>query len=408
MFEFFIAARYLRAKRKQVMISVISVISVIGVATGVMALVIALAVTNGLRNTTQRTFLAATAHVMVMEKTRGPGIEGWQTIADKLAKLPGVHDATPALYDTAFISGPINSVGVGIKGLSFLPGSYLPEILLHLNKGSVDDLRVKDGLPGVILGVETAKQIGAVVGTHVSLLIPNGDITPFGPRPSYENVRVAGLFESGMYNYDNGLAFMALADVQRLWGYGDIVNSIEMNLTDIYQAPAVAKAAEPVIGKDLAATTWQEQNRPILDAFQLERMVAVITIGLIQLVAALNILTALVMMVMEKHRDIAILMSMGARVGQIRRIFIYKGAIIGATGTVIGLILGYGISYFAERYQWLKLDQAVYSLKYLPLEADWSDAFWIAGAAMAVSLLATNYPAWSATKITPVESMRYE
>ena len=406
MFEFFIAARYLRAKRKQVMISVISVISVIGVATGVMALVIALAVTNGLRNTTQRTFLAATAHVMVMEKTRGPGIEGWQTIADKLAKLPGVHDATPALYDTAFISGPINSVGVGIKGLSFLPGSYLPEILLHLNKGSVDDLRVKDGLPGVILGVETAKQIGAVVGTHVSLLIPNGDITPFGPRPSYENVRVAGLFESGMYNYDNGLAFMALADVQRLWGYGDIVNSIEMNLTDIYQAPAVAKAAEPVIGKDLAATTWQEQNRPILDAFQLERMVAVITIGLIQLVAALNILTALVMMVMEKHRDIAILMSPMAITGE--EAVGYKGAIIGATGTVIGLILGYGISYFAERYQWLKLDQAVYSLKYLPLEADWSDAFWIAGAAMAVSLLATIYPAWSATKITPVESMRYE
>ena len=408
MFELFIAGRYLRAKRQQVMISVISVISVIGVATGVMALVIALAVTNGLRNTTQRTFLAATAHVMVMEKTRGPGIEGWQGIAEKLAKLPGVQSASPALYDAAHVSGPVNSLGMSIKGLSFAPGGFLPDILLHLKEGSLDDLRVKDGMPGILLGVEAAKQMGAVVGKPVNLLIPNGDITPYGPRPSYENVRVAGLFESGMNNYDNGLAFMALGDVQRLWGYSDIVNSIELNLTDIYQAPEVAKAAEAVIGKDLAATTWEEQNRPILDAFQLEKMVAVITIGLIQLVAALNILTTLVMMVMEKHRDIAILMALGARVGQVRRIFVYKGAIIGSIGIVIGLALGYGISYFAERYQWLKLDQAVYSLKYLPLEANWSDAIWIAGAAMGVSLLATIYPAWSATKITPVESMRYE
>jgi lipoprotein-releasing system permease protein len=408
MFELFIAGRYLRAKRKQVMISVISVISVIGVATGVMALVVALAVTNGLRNTTQRTFLAATAHVMVMEKTRGPGIEGWQGIAEKLARLPGVQAATPALYDSAFVTGPVNSLGVGIKGLSFAAGGYLPDILVHLKVGSLDDLRVKDGMPGILLGVEAAKQMGAVVGKPVDLLIPNGDITAFGPRPSFEKVRVAGLFESGMYNYDNGLAFMALGDVQKLWGYGDIVNSIEMNLGDIYHAPEVAKAAEAVIGDRLVAQTWQEQNRSILDAFQLERMVAVITISLIQLVAALNILTTLVMMVMEKHRDIAILMAMGARSGQIRRIFIYKGAIIGAIGIVIGLALGYGISYFAERYQWLKLDQAVYSLKYLPLEADWSDAIWIAAAAMAVSLLATIYPAWSATKITPVESMRYE
>jgi lipoprotein-releasing system permease protein len=312
------------------------------------------------------------------------------------------------LYDSAFVTGTINSLGVGIKGISVAKGSYLPDILLHLREGSLQDLNLKDGIPGVILGVETAKQIGAVVGKTVNLLIPNGNITPLGPRPSYENVRVAGLFESGMYNYDNGLAFMALSDVQRLWGYDDIVNSIELNLDDIYQAPEVAKAAEPVMGTALAATTWEEQNRPILDAFQLERMVAVITIGLIQLVAALNILTTLVMMVMEKHRDIAILMAMGARAGQIRRIFIYKGAIIGGIGIVIGLVLGYGISYFAERYQWLKLDQAVYSLKYLPLEANWSDAIWIAGAAMAVSLLATIYPAWSATKITPVESMRYE
>jgi lipoprotein-releasing system permease protein len=406
MFELFIAGRYLRAKRKQVMISVISVISVIGVATGVMALVIALAVTNGLRNTTQRTFLAATAHVMVMEKQRGPGIEAWQAVADKLAKLPGVQSASPALYDATQISTPLNNLGMSIKGLSFAPGGFLPDILQHLKAGSLEPMRSNDGTPGILLGVEAAKQLGAEVGTRVNLLIL--DQNPYGVRPTFETVRVAGLFESGMYNYDNGLAFMALADVQKLWKYADIVNSIELNLDDIYAAPEVAKAAEAVIGKDLAAQTWQEQNRSILDAFQLERMVSVITIGLIQLVAALNILTTLVMMVMEKHRDIAILMALGARVGQIRRIFVYKGAIIGAIGILIGLVLGYGISYFADKYQWLKLDQTVYSLKYLPLEANWSDAIWISAAAMAVSLLATIYPAWSATKITPVESMRYE
>jgi lipoprotein-releasing system permease protein len=343
---------------------------------------------------------------MVMEKTRGPGIEGWQAVADKLAKLPGVQSASPALYDTTQVTGPITSLGMSVKGISFAPGGFLPDILLHLKEGSLDGLRARGDTPGILLGVEAAKQIGAVVGTQVNLLIL--DPTPYGARPAFESVRVAGLFESGMYTYDNGLAFMALGDVQRLWRYPDIVNSIELNLGDIYKAPEVAKAAETVIGKDLAATTWQEQNRQILEAFQLERMVTVITIGLIQLVAALNILITLVMMVMEKNRDIAILMAMGARAGQIRRIFVFKGAIIGAVGIAIGLVMGYGISFFAEKYQWLKLDQTVYSLKYLPLEANWSDAIWIAAAAMAVSLLATIYPAWSATKITPVESMRYE
>ncbi len=405
MFELFIAGRYLRAKRKQVVISVISVISVIGVATGVMALVIALAVTNGLHNTTQRTFLAATAHVMVMEKERGPGIEGWEGIAQKLAKLPGVESASPALYDATQVSTPLNSMGMSIKGLSFAQGSYLPDILVHLKEGNIGDMRAGDE-PKIILGIESAKQIGALLGSRVNLLIL--DQTPFGARPKFESVRVAGIFESGMYNYDNGLAFMALGDVQKLWGYPDIVNSIELNLRDIYKATDVAKAAEAVIGDKLAATTWQEQNKPILDAFQLERMVSVITISLIQLVAGLNILTTLVMMVMEKNRDIAILMAMGAKTKQIRRIFIYKGAIIGAIGIVIGLVLGYGISYLAERYQWLKLDASVYSIKYLPLETNWTDAIWIAAAAMAVSLLATIYPARSATKITPVESMRYE
>ena len=201
---------------------------------------------------------------------------------------------------------------------------------------------------------------------------------------------------------------MTLEDVQRLFDYGDIVNAIELNLDDIYAAPEVAKQAEAVIGPDLQAITWEESNSTIREAFHMERIVTGITIGLILLVAALNILITLIMMVMEKHRDIAVLMSMGARAAQIRRIFLLKGAIIGGLGTGIGLVLGYTLSYFANRYQWIPLSAEVYSFSYVPFEPQWLDGIWITAVAIGVSLLATLYPARSATRIEPVEAMRYE
>jgi lipoprotein-releasing system permease protein len=196
--------------------------------------------------------------------------------------------------------------------------------------------------------------------------------------------------------------------MQRLFGLGDVLNAIELYLDDPDTAPQVAAAAEPLIGSKLAANTWQEQNGQLLNALKMERVVTVVTIGLIQVVAALNILIALVMMVMEKHRDIAILMSMGARAKQIRRIFVWEGAMIGAVGTVIGLTVGYTICYFADKYQWLRLDEEIYSISFVPFTTRWEDGIWIAAAAIAVSLIATIYPARSATKIAPVESLRYE
>ncbi|MEP6962042.1 MAG: FtsX-like permease family protein, partial [Acidobacteriota bacterium] len=381
MFELFIARRYLRAKRKQVMISIITTISVIGVAAGVMALVVALAINNGFRNTLQRSFLAATAHVMILEKVRSEGIGDWQKMTGNLAVLPHVTSVTPALYDLAYLSGPIESFGVQVKGVSIDRAADLPEPLRHLKEGSLANLKNADGPGGIILGSALAKKMGAILNKKVRIMIPNGDITPLGPKPSYEDLPVAGIFETGVLDVDSTWTFMALHPMQKVFGYPDIVNGIELNLDDIYQAPEVAKAAAAVIGKDFQATTWQEQNRQILDAFKMERVVTVVTIGLIQLVAALNILIALVMMVMEKHRDIAVLMSMGARSAQIRRIFIYKGALIGAVGTTIGLIGGYALSYLADHYQWLKLDQEVYAFKYVPLEPHWEDAIWIAAAA---------------------------
>ena len=408
MFELFIARRYLRAKRKQVVISVITAISVIGVAAGVMALVIALAINNGFRDTLQRNLLGATAHVSILEKEPGTGIEHWEQLAPQLARIPHVKSAAPALYESAYITGPVSGAGAAIKGVDVRPGAPLADALQHLKTGSVDGLRTSRDLPGIVLGSRLAESIGAVTGKQVELVIPNGQLTPFGPRPSYVHMRVVGTFESGFYDLDANWAFLSLPDAQKAFDLTEVVNSVELMLDDIYQAPEVAAAAEKLIGPKLAATTWGEQNKQLLGALTMERTVTVVTIGLIQLVAALNILITLIMMVMEKHRDIAILMSMGAKARQIRNVFVYEGALIGAVGTAIGLVIGYGVCYFAERYQWMKLDAQVYSIAYVPFEPRAFDGIWIAAAAMAVSLIATLYPARSATRIAPVESLRYE
>jgi lipoprotein-releasing system permease protein len=219
---------------------------------------------------------------------------------------------------------------------------------------------------------------------------------------------VGGIFETGFYDVDMNWAFMSLTSAQKAFRLEDVVNSIELMLDDVYKAADVEREAEAVIGPKLAAISWQEQNRQILDALKMEKRVTVVTIGLIQMVAALNILITLVMMVMEKHRDIAILISMGARAKQIRNIFVLEGALIGAVGTSFGLVIGYVLCYFADRYRWLRLDEQVYALAYVPFNPRWIDGVWIAAAAMTVSLVATLYPARSATRIAPVEALRYE
>jgi lipoprotein-releasing system permease protein len=400
MFELFVARRYLRAKRKQVVISVITAISIVGVAAGVMAMVIALAINTGFSATLQKNLLGATAHVMIQEKTPGEGINGWEQIAARLLKLPHVVSAAPGLYEAAYISGPVRGAGVIVKGVSLnsLPDALKPP---QLKSGSIQE-------DGIVLGQRLADTLGAVVNKQIDLTIANGDFTPMGWRPAIKHFRVTGVFETGFYDVDNNWAYMSLGATQKAFGLSDVVNSVDLKLDDIYKATDVAAAAEKILPPNLAALTWQEQNRPILNALRTERIVTVITVGLIQVVAALNILVALVMMVMEKHRDIGILMSMGARPRQIRNIFVYEGALIGGIGTSIGLILGYAICFFANRGHWIPLDEQVYSLAYVPFDARWIDGLWIAAAAMAVSLIATLYPARSATRIAPVEALRYE
>jgi lipoprotein-releasing system permease protein len=406
-FELFIARRYLRAKRKQVVISVITFISVAGVAAGVMALVIALAINNGFKNTLERDLLGATAHVSILQKEQGAGIENWEQLAQKMAKLPHVVSATPGLYESAYLSGPAQGDGAEVKGVNVASSTALPDALKHLKAGSIDGLRHNEGdLPGIILGSRLAQTLGAVNGKTVRIMVL--EFAGFDVEPRFKTARVAGIFEMGFYDVDSHWAYMALEAEQKMFGLTNVVSSIDMMLDDIYAADNVQHAAEALIGPKLGASTWKEQYRQILGALKMERIATAITIGLIQFVAGLNILITLVMMVMEKHRDISILMSMGARASQIRNIFVFEGALIGAAGTIIGLIVGYTLCYFLDHYKLIPLDEQVYALPYIPFNPQAIDGLWIAGAAMAVSLLATLYPARNATRIAPVEALRYE
>jgi lipoprotein-releasing system permease protein len=409
-FSLFVAARYLRARRKETVISIITLISVLGVAAGVMALVIALAINNGFRSTLQRALLNATAHVNLEEKDQvaSTGISEWRVLLPKLMRVPHVVGVAPVLYDTVMMSGPVQSHFAVIKGIQTEYEPTVSDALSHLKSGKLEDLNRTGGLPSIILGTKLANDTGMMMNANVTVLTSRGTLTPFGPAPSTQRFHVVGLFESGFYEIDDNWAYAPLHSVQRILGLGDVVNSIEMKLDDIFAATQVAQEVERIAGPKYSATTWQDQNKQLLNAFRSERVVTWITIGLIEMVAGLNIFITLVMMVMEKYKDIAVLMSMGARRSQIRNVFMLQGVLIGVAGSMIGLILGYTMCYFANRYRLIPLDETVYALSFVPFESNPLDGLWIAAAAIGVSFVATIYPARKAIRITPVEVLRYE
>ena len=407
-FELFVAGRYLRARRKEKVISVITVVSVIGVAAGVTALIISLAVNNGFQNTLQRNMLAATAHVNVLNKEVLTGIAEWRNLADRLRKAPHVVAVAPVLYDPVFLSGPLTRKLVTLKGIDVRDELSTSDTLKHLKSGSLDRLKDDSGLPGLVVGSKLAQDAGLALNSIATLIDPEGNLTPFGPTPHSQRFRVAGIFETNFYDVDDNWAYASMASVQKLHSAGDVVNTIEMRLDNPDLAPAMAKEAQRIAGPGYTTITWEEQNQQLFHALQLERVVTFITIGLIVLVGALNIFITLIMIVLTKYKDIAVLMSMGATRGQIRRIFVMQGAMIGAIGIVIGLLIGYTFCYFAGAYHWVPLDESVYALAYVPFEPRPLDGVWITAVALGVSLLATIYPARNATRITPVDVLRYE
>ncbi len=407
-FELFVAGRYLRARRKEKIISVITVISVIGVTAGVMALVISLAVNNGFQNTLQRNMLAATAHVNVVEKNPGEGIAEWRNLLPKLRQVPHVVAAAPVLYDQVFLSGQLSSKLVTLKGIDTKSELSTSDTLRRLKSGSLAGLNDDTDLPGIILGVKLVQDAGLSLNGVVTIVSPQGTLTPFGPQPKTQRFRLIGIFETDFFDVDDTWAYASITAVQKLLSSGDVVNTIELKLDNPDLAPEMARVASRIVGPGYGTITWEEQNQQLFHALNLERAVTAVTIGLITLVAALNILITLTMIVLTKYKDIAVLMSMGARRSQVRRIFVMQGAIIGAIGTSIGLTAGYIFCHFADKYHWIPLDESVYALSYVPFEPRSIDGLWIAVVALGVSLLATVYPARSATSITPVEVLRYE
>ena len=439
-FELFIATRYLRAKRRQAVIGVITAISIVGVAAGVASLVVALAINNGFRQDLQDRLLGATSHVSLL-RIESDGIKNWQPLMDRLIKQPHVVAAAPAIYDQVLISRGPRARGAVLKGMIPSYERKVSDLLNTVKTGSIDPLEtahVEPGfspgssgaqprdlsadapdslsgaqdrlaaMPTIVLGKNMAEDLGATVGSSVLVTSPQGELTPFGLVPKYSRYRVVGIFNSGFFDYDSSWAFTSLSDAQRLVGLGDVVTVLEFKIDDIYKAAQVGDQLEKAAGEGFMSANWMEQNKAIFRALRLERLVTFITIGLIVFVAALNILISLIMMVMEKTRDIAVLMSMGTKKSQVRRMFIAQGVLIGVIGTAIGLILGFSLSWVGGHYRLLSLAPEVYSIDYVPFAPRIMDGVLVALVAIGISLVATIYPSWSASKILPAEALRYE
>jgi lipoprotein-releasing system permease protein len=445
-FELFIAARYLRAKRRQAFIGIITGISIIGVAAGVASLVVALAINNGFRQDLQERLIGSTSHISLL-RVADDGIKDWPALLDRLSKQPHVVAAAPAIFEQVLISRGPRARGAVLKGMIPADERRVGDLLNTIKEGSAAafeetsaaaDLNspISDvpknpeknevaepenspdslagvharlaAMPPIILGKDMADNLGATVGSVVLVTSPQGELTPFGMVPKYSRFRVVGIFNSGFYDYDSSWAFTRLSDAQRLFGLGDLISVIEFKVDDIYKADQVSRELEDAAGKGFMTTNWMEQNQALFHALRLERLVTFITIGLIVFVAALNILISLIMMVMEKTKDIAVLMSLGTRKAQVRNIFIAQGVLIGVIGTAIGLLLGYAISYAGGHYHIISLSPEVYSIDYVPFAPRPMDGLLVAVVAIGVSFVATLYPSWSAGRTLPAEALRYE
>lgn len=441
-FELFIAARYLRAKRRQAVVGLVTVISILGVAAGVASLIIALAINNGFRQDLQERLLGSTSHVNLL-RIESDGIRDWRSLLQNLSHQPHVVAAAPAIYEQVLVSRGPRARGAVLKGMIPSEERRVSDLLKSVKVGSAAELEESApattgqnqdqnqdhadksvratpidslaaiqnrvaAMPPIVLGKDMATDLGVTVNSVVLVTSPQGELTPFGMVPKYIRFRVAGIFDSGFYDYDATWGFVRLADAQQLFGLGDVVSVLEFKLDDIYRAPDVAKQLEGAAGKGFMATQWMEQNKALFRALRLERLVTFITIGLIVFVAALNILISLTMMVMEKTKDIAVLMSMGTRQSQIRRIFILQGILVGVVGTGLGLILGFALSWAGAQYHLISLSAEVYSIDYVPFAPHVMDGVIVAVIAVAVSFLATLYPSSSAARILPAEALRYE
>ncbi len=412
-YEMFIGLRYLRAKRKQTFVSLITLISIAGVMVGVTALIVVIAVMNGFKEDLRDKILGVTSHVVI---SRFDGnISKYQEVRAKVGEVSGVNAATPFIYTQVMISSRKAISGAVLRGIEPKTASKVINLPKNLRAGSLEELEAENkpegmrSTPGIILGNELARNIGASRGEPVTVISPLGRLTPLGRVPRSQTFRVAGIFDSGMYEYDSTIAYVSLWAAQRFLGIGDRVTGIEVRVDDIYEADRVARA----IGKALGgypywSRDWMRMNKNLFSALKLEKIVMFIILTLIILVAAFNIVGTLIMVVIEKTRDIAILKSMGATRRSIMKIFLIEGAVIGLVGTLLGLLGGYTLCTLLATYKFIELPSDVYYISTLPVKMNPLDVALIALAAIVITLAASVYPAWQASRFDPAEAIRYE
>jgi lipoprotein-releasing system permease protein len=414
-YEWFIGLRYLKAKRKQTFISIITFISIGGVALGVWALITVLAVMNGFEKTIQEKIIGTQAHLVLLKATQG-GMENYQEALKKVEEVKGVISAAPFIYNQVMLSSESNVSGVVLKGVDPDRVGTVTELARNIKAGRLTDLKKEDALPGIVLGAELAKHLSVSLNDSVQVISPLGTMTPMGMMPKMKRFRVAGIFRSGMYEYDATMAYVSLESAQKFFGLGDQVTGIEIKTKDIYQVKEIGQGIRRKMGFPFWTKDWMEMNRNLFSALRLEKIAMFIILVLIVLVAAFNIISTLIMVVMEKSKDIAILKSMGASSKGIMKIFIIEGLVIGVLGTAAGLVLGLGtalnlekITGFVESLFGFKIMAGdVYYIDKLPSQVNPIDVALIVTTAILISLLATLFPSWKASKLDPAEALRYE
>ncbi len=408
-FELYIAIRYLLARRRQAFVSLISAVSMAGVAVGVMALIVAQALMTGMQQELRDTLIGANAHVYVYKITGG-GFGDFHEEAALLTSVPGVVGAAPSIVGQGMALAGGGEAFISLKGIDTELEAQVTEVAGSVRHGSLTALHeVHDGvLGGVVLGDELAAKLGVFVDDTINVLTPESStLTPMGMLPRQRKLRVVGIFSLGFWEYDSSYGIVTLDVAKRLFRV-DRVEMMELRVEDLDAAAEVAREVTRTLGPGYLAEDWRHLNRALFSALRLEKLAIGLTIGLIMFVAALNIVASLILLVMEKSRDIAILKTMGASARSIRGIFVLQGGIIGAVGTTVGAVGGFVISSVADRYQLIRVPIDVYDIAWIPFTIELFDFLIVVGAALLICLVATIYPARQASRLDPAEALRYQ
>jgi lipoprotein-releasing system permease protein len=406
-FELFLGTRYLKAKRKQAFISIITIISIVGVMVGVMALIVVLSVMNGFREDLMSKILGVNSHLIILS------YEGAFKDPDKISRevngVEGVIASTPFLYTQVMLNHAGYVSGAVLRGIDTLTATKVINIETMIREGSLQSLdRLHDGLPAIIIGKELSKQLMARPGETLTVVSPYGKLTPLGRVPNDRKFKVTAVFESGMYEYDSSMVYVSLKEAQDFLGFENRVTGIEVRVVDVYRADRIGEAVQKKLGYPYWAKDWKQMNRSLVSALRLEKLTMFVILLMIVLVGALNIISTLVMVVMEKTRDVAILRAMGASGRSIMTIFMFQGLLVGVIGTIAGLACGLGLCQLLAKYKFIELPSDIYYISKLPVRVETMDVVFVTLSAVLISFLATIYPSWHASRVNPVEALRYE